>query len=69
MEASRKNLLDLSLRNRLLNFSPADPEHQDDARAHKFLVVKGRLKAVWDRLVTASEVDEWVRAGKVAEPE
>lgn len=51
MEASRKNLLDLSLRNRLLNYSPADPEHRDDGRAHKFLVVRGRLKASWERLV------------------
>lgn len=51
MEASRKNLLDLSLRNRLLNYSPADPEHRDDGRAHKFLVVRGRLKAAWERLV------------------
>lgn len=51
MAASRKKLLDLSMRNRLLNYSPADPDHREDSRAHKYLVVKGRLKAVWDRLV------------------
>jgi very-short-patch-repair endonuclease len=51
MAASRKKLLDLSMRNRLLNYSPADPDHRDDGRAHKFLIVRGYLKAVWDRLV------------------
>lgn len=51
MESSRKKLLDLSLRNRLLNFSPANPEYQDDSRAHKFLVIQGKLRPVWDRLV------------------
>ena len=51
MESSRKKLLDLSLRNRLLNFAPANPEHEDDGRAHKYLVIKGRQRAVWDRLV------------------
>jgi very-short-patch-repair endonuclease len=51
MKASRKKLLDLSLRNRLLNYAPADPEHRDDGRAHKFLKLQGRLKPVWERLV------------------
>jgi len=30
MAASRKKLLDLSMRNRLLNYSPADPDHRED---------------------------------------
>jgi very-short-patch-repair endonuclease len=51
MRSSRKRLLDLSLRNRLLNYGPADPEHHDDGRAHKFLKVCGRFEAVWERLV------------------
>ena len=51
MKASRKKLLDLSLRNKLINFPPVSPEHKDDGRAHKFLKVGGQLKAVWDRLV------------------
>jgi very-short-patch-repair endonuclease len=51
MRASRKRLLDLSLKNRLLNYAPADPEHRDDGRAHKFLKLHGRFKSVWARLV------------------
>lgn len=51
MEFSRERLLDLTLRNKLLNFSPADPEHRDDGRAHKYLLVQGKLKAVWARLM------------------
>jgi len=34
MRSSRKNLLDLSLRNKLLNFPPVGPDHKDDGRAH-----------------------------------
>ena len=51
MKASRKKLLDLSLRNKLINFPPVGPDHKDDGRAHKYLKVGGQLKAVWDRLV------------------
>ncbi|NJL72651.1 MAG: DUF4011 domain-containing protein [Candidatus Competibacteraceae bacterium] len=43
--------MDLSLRNRLLNFAPADPEHQDDGRTHKFMTVNGNMRKVWCRLV------------------
>lgn len=51
MRASRKKLLDLSLRNKLLNFPPVGPDHKDDGRAHKYLKLGSRFKAVWDRLV------------------
>jgi very-short-patch-repair endonuclease len=51
MKSSRKKLLDLSLRNKLLNFPPVAPDYNDDGRAHKFLKVGGRLQAVWERLV------------------
>lgn len=51
MESSRERLLDLTLRNKLLNFAPADPAHHDDGRAHKYLVVQGKIKVVWSRLM------------------
>ena len=51
MESSRERLLDLTLRNKLLNFAPADPAHHDDGRAHKFLLVQGKIKAIWSRLM------------------
>jgi hypothetical protein len=48
---SRKCLLDLTLRNRLLNFRPGNPNYQDDQKAHKHLVLDGEIEFVWQCLV------------------
>lgn len=67
MEASRERLLDLTLRNNgLLSFKPADPSHHDDGRAHKYLLVHGKIKAVWSQLID-KEKDVKIRLfGKTA---
>jgi very-short-patch-repair endonuclease len=55
MRSSRKNLLDLSLRNKLLNFAPVGPDHKDDGRAHKYLKLGGQIETVWERLVATEK--------------
>ncbi len=40
LRRSRQRLLDLTLRNRLLNFRPGHPNYRDDLKAHKHLVAK-----------------------------
>jgi very-short-patch-repair endonuclease len=52
LHKSRQKLLDLSLRNRLLNFRPGNPAHQDDLKSHKHVVLKGHLDKLWEQLVT-----------------
>ena len=46
LQRSRKRLLDLTLRNRLLNFRPGNPNYQDDQKAHKHLVLDGGIEFV-----------------------
>lgn len=49
---SRQQLLDLTLRNKLLNFPQGDPEYRDkDKRAYKHLPVLARLDHVWRQLI------------------
>jgi very-short-patch-repair endonuclease len=57
---SRERLLDISLRNRLLNFRPGNPAFRDDIKAHKHVVLKGHLDSVWDRLVESEKQVEIV---------
>src|ERR1043165_2766398 len=51
LKRSRQRLLDLTLRNRLLNFRAGDPSFGDDSRAHKHLPLKGQISSVWEALV------------------
>ncbi len=51
LQRSRKRLLDLTLRNRLLNFRPGNPNYQDDQKAHKHLVLDGEIEHLWQYLV------------------
>src|SRR5665213_271405 len=51
LQRSRKRLLDLTLRNRLLNFRPGNPNYQDDQKAHKHLVLDGEIEFLWQYLV------------------
>lgn len=51
LRRSRQRLLDLTLRNRLLNFKPGNPEYRDDLKAHKHIVLKGHVESVWQTLV------------------
>ena len=51
LRRSRQCLLDLTLRNRLLNFRPGGPDYRDDLKAHKHIVLKGRIDSVWQQLV------------------
>jgi hypothetical protein len=49
---SRDLLLDLTLRNRLLNFPQGDPGFRErDERLHKNLPLMGHVEHVWNRLV------------------
>ena len=51
LQDSRKRLLDLTLRNRLLNFRAGDPNHKDDSKTHKHMVFKADVESVWSLLV------------------
>jgi len=51
LRRSRQRLLDLTLRNRLLNFRPGNPDYHDDLKAHKHAVLKGNIDSVWQQLV------------------
>ncbi|MEI8044516.1 MAG: DUF4011 domain-containing protein, partial [Verrucomicrobiota bacterium] len=51
LRRSRQKLLDLTLRNRLLNFKPGNPNFRDDQKGHKHLSLKGKTDAVWESLV------------------
>lgn len=51
LRRSRQRLLDLTLRNRLLNFRPGSPDYRDDLKAHKHIVLKGDIGSVWQQLV------------------
>jgi hypothetical protein len=51
LKRSRHRLLDLTLRNRLLNFRAGDPDFNDDLRGHKHLRLKGRITDVWEAVV------------------
>ena len=51
LRRSRKRLLDLTLRNRLLNFRPGNPNFQDDQKAYKHLVLDGEIEFLWQYLV------------------
>jgi len=51
LRRSRKRLLDLTLRNRLLNFRPGNPNYRDDLKAHKHIVLNGHLDSLWKALV------------------
>ncbi len=51
LKRSRQRLLDLTLRNRLLNFRAGDPNFEDDLKAHKHLPLKGKLDSVWETLI------------------
>jgi hypothetical protein len=51
LRRSRQRLLDLTLRNRLLNFRPGDPDYRDELKAHKHVVLKGHIESVWQALV------------------
>jgi hypothetical protein len=46
LQDSRQKLLDLTLRNRLLNFKPGNPDYREDAKGHKHMVLKGTVDAV-----------------------
>lgn len=51
LRRSRQRLLDLTLRNRLLNFRPGNPNYSDDLKAHKHVLLKGRTESLWQALV------------------
>lgn len=62
---SRKNLLDLTTRNRLLNFPPgATGFKEKDSRLYKHLPVFADIKTVWNQLV---EEDKSVRVISIEE--
>lgn len=48
---SRQRLLDLTLRNRLLNFRPGNPNYRDDLKGHKHVGLKGHIESLWQTLV------------------
>src|SRR3954463_7709744 len=51
LRRSRQRLLDLTLRNRLLNFRPGNPDYRDDLKTHKHAVLKGHIESLWQSLV------------------
>ena len=51
LRRSRQRLLDLTLRNRLLNFRPGKPDYRDDLKAHKHAVLRGHIDFLWRELV------------------
>lgn len=51
LRRSRQRLLDLTLRNRLLNFRPGNPNYRDDLKTHKHVQLKGHVESVWQALV------------------
>ena len=51
LRRSRQRLLDLTLRNRLLNFRPGNPNYRDDLKTHKHVVLKGHIESLWQSLV------------------
>lgn len=51
LSRSRQRLLDLTLRNRLLNFRPGNPDHRDDLKGHKHVGLKGHIESLWETLV------------------
>jgi hypothetical protein len=51
LRRSRQRLLDLTLRNRLLNFRPGNPNYRDDFKAHKHVVLNGQIESLWQALV------------------
>ncbi len=51
LRRSRQRLLDLTLRNRLLNFRPGKPDYRDDLKAHKHAVLRGHIDFLWEELV------------------
>ena len=51
LRRSRQRLLDLTLRNRLLNFRPGNPNYRDDLKTHKHVVLKGHIESLWESLV------------------
>ena len=51
LRRSRQRLLDLTLRNRLLNFRAGNPNYHDDLKAHKHAVLKGHMDSLWQTLV------------------
>ena len=51
LRRSRQRLLDLTLRNRLLNFRPGNPNFKDDLKARKHVVLKGHIESLWQSLV------------------
>ncbi len=55
LQRSRQRLLDLTLRNRLLNFRPGNPNYRDDLKAHKHLQLNGHIESVWQTLVEADK--------------
>jgi len=51
LRRSRQRLLDLTLRNRLLNFRPGNPDYRDDLKGHKHAGLKGHVESLWQVLV------------------
>jgi len=51
LRRSRQRLLDLTLRNRLLNFRPGNPDHRDDLKGHTHVGLKGHIESLWEALV------------------
>ena len=51
LRRSRQRLLDLTLRNRLLNFRPGNPDYRDDLKGHKHVGLKGHIESLWQTLV------------------
>jgi len=60
LRRSRQRLLDLTLRNRLLNFRPGNPNYRDDLKGHKHVVLKGHLDSLWENLVEKEKTIEVV---------
>ena len=58
LRRSRQRLLDLTLRNRLLNFRPGNPDYRDDLKGHKHVGFKGHLPSLWQTLVEDEKIIE-----------
>lgn len=58
LRRSRQRLLDLTLRNRLLNFRPGNPDYRDDLKGHKHVGFKGHLPSLWQALVEDEKIIE-----------
>ena len=56
LQRSRQRLLDLTLRNRLLNFRPGNPDYRDDLRGQKHIGLKGHIKSLWQALVENEKI-------------